>query len=187
MNQSSAGATPGPAGVPAGRRLRALLLNATHEPLAVLAARRALVLVLAGKAECILERDDGGSFHSPTVALVVPAVLRLHRYVRIPYSPAVAVSRAGILRRDHRRCAYCGTGADTIDHVVPRSRGGTHSWDNCVACCHRCNTRKADRLLSELGWQLRTVPGVPRRVGSAGLWFGEDADPAWGPWLASAA
>lgn len=167
--------------------VRALLLNATHEPLAVLAARRALVLVLAGKAECLLERDGPTVFHSPTVEVVIPAVLRLRRYVRIPYAPAVSVSRAGILRRDRRRCAYCGAAADTIDHVVPRSRGGGHSWENCVACCHRCNTRKADRLLGEIGWHLRSAPGVPRRVGSGAIWFGEDTDPVWRPWLVLAA
>lgn len=166
--------------------MQALLLNATHEPLAVLAARRALILMLAGKAECVVPREDSAHFRSPTIDLVVPAVVRLNRYVRVPYSPMATITRAGVLRRDHRRCAYCRRPGDTIDHVIPRSRGGAHTWDNCVACCRRCNAHKADRLLVELGWSLQFVPGPPQRVGGR-LWFGEDADPAWMPWLAAAA
>lgn len=163
--------------------LRVLLLNATHEPLAVVTGRRALVLLLAGKAECVIERSDGGALHSPTVVVEIPAVLRLNRFVRIPYQTAATITRAGVLRRDRRLCAYCGHRADTIDHVVPRSRGGAHSWDNCVACCSRCNSRKADRLLAEIGWTLPFTPGPPRRAGSGRVWITDDTDPAWSPWL----
>jgi 5-methylcytosine-specific restriction endonuclease McrA len=165
--------------------LRVLLLNATHEPLAVVTGRRALILILAGKAECLVAREFGA--HSPTVVLAVPAVVRLHRFVRVPYQPATSVTRAGILRRDRKSCAYCGSRADTIDHVQPRSRGGAHSWENCVACCGRCNTRKADRLLTELGWSLPFVPGPPARTAAGRVWLVDDGDPAWEPWLAGAA
>jgi len=165
--------------------LRVLLLNATHEPLAVVTGRRALVLVLAGKAECLVERDVGA--RSPTLVLAVPAVVRLHRFVRVPYQPATSVTRAGVLRRDRRICAYCGSRADTIDHVLPRSRGGIHSWENCVACCARCNTRKADRLLDEIGWSLPFRPAPPVRTGSGRVWLADDTDPAWEPWLPAAA
>ena len=75
------------------------------------------------------------------------------------------MTRAGVLRRDGRRCAYCGRRADTIDHVVPRSRGGGHTWENCVAACRLCNSKKADRLLGELGWTLdarRARPAAAR-------------------------
>ncbi len=166
---------------------RVLLLNATHEPLAVLNGRRAVVLMLAGKAECLVERAAGEKVRSPTFALSVPAVLRLNRFVRVPYAPTAAITRAGVLRRDRRKCAYCRGSGDTIDHVVPRSRGGSHSWENCVACCTKCNAKKADRLLSEIGWSLPFVPTSPRRIGSGRLWLCEDADPAWHPWLGSAA
>lgn len=167
------------------RAPRALLLNATHEPLAVLAARRAMVLVLTGKAECLLTREDGG-FRSPSRQVPAPAVLLLCRYVRIPFTGPAAVTRAGILRRDRKRCVYCHGPGSTIDHVIPRSRGGAHSWTNCVACCVRCNTRKADRLLSELGWTIPGVPAPPRRI-SGQLCLDTDIDPSWGPWLAPAA
>jgi len=171
--------------VGSGTTVRVLLLNATHEPLAVVTGRRALVLLLAGKAECVVERENGVRMHSPTLVLTIPAVLRLNRYVRVPYQPATSITRAGILRRDRRACAYCGGRADTIDHVQPRSRGGAHSWENCVACCGRCNTRKADRLLSELGWSLRFTPGPPARAGGGRVWLTDDTDPAWDPWLAA--
>lgn len=167
-------------------RVRALLLNASHEPLAVLGARRALLLVLSGKAECLLPRESGEVFRSPSLVISTPAVVRLHHYVRVPFAPISAVSRAGILRRDHRRCAYCHGHGDTIDHVTPRSRGGHHSWENCVACCIRCNVRKADHLLSELGWNLAYTPGPPKKsVGR--FWLDDDADPVWQPWLTNAA
>ena len=164
---------------------RSLLLNATHEPLAVVAARRAVVLVLAGKAESVLDRG-ASAFHAPGAVFALPAVIRLHRYVRVPMTPMTAVSRAGVMRRDRRRCAYCRGPAETIDHVMPRSRGGGHTWNNCVACCGRCNTRKADRLLDEIGWRLPFIPGPPRRVAGR-LWLVEDTDPVWDPWLGRAA
>ena len=82
-------------------------------------------------------------------------MIRLANYVRVPYRGRVPLTRAGLMHRDRYRCAYCGGRAETIDHVVPRSRGGPHSWTNCVACCAKCNHRKADKLLSELGWRLR--------------------------------
>lgn len=170
-----------------GVALRVLLLNATHEPLAVVTGRRALVLLLAGKAECVVERDGDSDVHSPTLVIAIPAVLRLNRYVRVPYQPATSITRAGILRRDRRICAYCGSKADTIDHVQPRSRGGSHSWENCVASCSRCNTRKADRLLTELGWSLPFVPAPPARAGGGRVWLTDDTDPAWSPWLVGAA
>lgn len=166
--------------------VRALLLNASHEPLSVVPGRRAVVLVVAGKAECVLERS-GPMLHSPSAQMAVPAVVRLRRYVRVPFQPPPAVTRAGVLRRDGRRCAYCGGRGETVDHVVPRSRGGDHSWENCVACCLRCNTRKADRLLSELGWSLRVPPTVPRRGPLGAMFAADEADPVWEPWLGAVA
>ncbi len=167
--------------------MRALLLNASHEPLTVVTGRRALVLVVAGKADCVLERSTSTPFRSPTTQVVVPAVLRLRRYVRIPYQAAPAITRSGVLRRDNRRCAYCHERGDTIDHVVPKSRGGHHSWENCVACCMRCNARKSDHLLTELGWSLPFLPGPPARGPLGRLYAGEDPDPEWVPWLSLAA
>jgi 5-methylcytosine-specific restriction endonuclease McrA len=165
---------------------RVLLLNATFEPLAVVTAKRAVLLMLSGKAELVEAALDGAAFHSESLTLSAPSVMRLSRYVRVPYRASVPMTRAGVLRRDARVCAYCGKRADTIDHVLPRSRGGVHSWENCVAACRACNSRKADRLLSELGWALGFVPGPPRRGRSGVLVLTVDPHPTWEPWLAAA-
>ncbi len=170
--------------VPPGSRV--LLLNATFEPLAVVTARRAVVLMLSGKAECV-EAAAGSAFHSASLTLPAPSVMRLCRYVRVPYRRAVPMTRGGVLRRDGRRCAYCDKRADTIDHVVPRSRGGQHTWENCVAACRSCNSRKADRLLEELGWKLGVVPRPPNRAAGGVLVLAVEPHPAWEPWLGAAA
>ena len=168
-----------PSAIPTGSRV--LLLNATFEPLAVVTAKRAIVLMLTGKAECV-EETLGAAFHSESLAIPAPSVMRLSRYVRVPYRHAVPMTRAGVLRRDGRRCAYCSKRADTIDHVVPRSRGGTHTWDNVVAACRRCNHTKADRSLAELGWVLPHPPCTPS--GAAWRLLGSRAvDPRWREWL----
>jgi 5-methylcytosine-specific restriction endonuclease McrA len=109
--------------------------------------------------------------------------MRLSRYVRVPYRHAVPMTRAGVLRRDGRRCAYCGKRADTIDHVVPRSRGGAHTWDNCVAACRTCNSKKADRLIEELGWTLAVPPRAPDRAAGGILVLAVEPLPSWEPWL----
>jgi 5-methylcytosine-specific restriction endonuclease McrA len=178
------GIAPVPGVIPTGSRV--LLLNATFEPLAVVTAKRAVVLMLSGKAECV-EASAGAAFHSENLTLPAPSVMRLSRYVRVPYRRAVPMTRSGVLRRDLRRCAYCAKRADTIDHVVPRSRGGPHSWDNCVAACKACNSKKADRLLDELGWSLSFVPRPPNRAAGGILVLAVEPLPAWEPWLTTAA
>jgi 5-methylcytosine-specific restriction endonuclease McrA len=141
--------------VPAG----SLVLNATYEPLCVVTTRRAVVLVLAEKA-IVIEAGDG-YLHSAHEAVPIPSVVRLSRYVRVPYRRDVPMTRRAVLDRDGHRCVYCGNRADTIDHVRPRSRGGQHVWTNVVAACARCNHRKGDRLLNELGWHLSHSPAQP--------------------------
>lgn len=144
---------------------RALLLNASREPLCVVGVHRAIGLVLSGKA--VVLETDGRVLRSERLAVPVPQVVCLTRYVHVPYRRTVAPTRRTVLARDGHRCAYCAGPANTIDHVHPRSRGGRHEWTNVVAACSRCNHRKADRLLSEIGWQLLVTPVSPR--GSAAL------------------
>ena len=161
-----------------------LLLNASYEPLCVVPMKRAVVLVLAEKAE-ILEAA-GGVVRSESTAVPVPSVIRLTTYVRVPFRARLPLTRRALLARDAHRCAYCSRSADTIDHVVPRSRSGLHEWENVVAACRLCNGRKGDRLLAELGWALRTTPTVPR--GTRWLVVGVGRiDPAWEPYLTQAA
>jgi 5-methylcytosine-specific restriction endonuclease McrA len=136
-----------------------LVLNATYEPLCVVTLRRAVVLVLAEKA-VVVECSDA-VMRSATASVPVPSVVRLSHYVRVPYRREVPMTRRAVLERDSHLCGYCGGRADTIDHVRPRSRGGAHVWTNVVAACARCNHRKGDRLLSELGWRLEVTPVQP--------------------------
>ena len=157
-----------------------LLLNATYEPLCVVSARRAVVLVLSAKAVCI--HDSGVAMHSATLTVPVPAVIRLTRYIRVPYLGRTPLSRRAVFARDAGKCVYCGMTATSIDHVVPRSRGGTHTWDNVVAACRRCNHAKADRTLAELGWRLRTIPKAPRGASWHLLSQGIN-DATWLEWL----
>lgn len=163
---------------------RTLLLNATYEPLTALPIRRAVVLVLLDKAEVVHVDATGSVLHSQTMVVHIPSVIRLNRYVRVPYRNRVPLTRAALMRRDNYRCAYCDGHAETIDHVVPRSRGGRHTWENCVACCGPCNHGKADLLLEELGWRLHVIPRVPR--GTHWRLLG-DSDPQWAPYLTRAA
>ena len=159
---------------------RALLLNASYEPLCVVPSRRAVVLVLTAKAVVLEETDR--RLHSERLTLSEPLVIRLTRYVRVPYRSRAPLSRQGVLARDGHRCQYCGNAAETLDHVVPRSKGGRHVWENLVAACRRCNHTKADRTLDELGWTLRHAPDAPR--GAARLLLGHSRyEPAWAPFL----
>lgn len=136
-----------------------LVLNATFEPLSVVPTRRAICLVLAEKVEML--HSSGRRVRSERLALDEPSVVRLSRYVHVPYPTHRAPNRRGVLARDGHTCQYCGASAETVDHVVPRSRGGRHTWDNVVAACRRCNSGKRDRLLGETTMRLDRMPGPP--------------------------
>ncbi len=158
-----------------------LVLNASFEPLSVVAVRRALVLVFRGKAETVEARNE--MWHSERMSMTVPSVVRLTRYVHVPYQRSVPVTRRAVFGRDDHRCQYCSAPADSIDHVVPRSRGGQHTWDNVVACCRRCNVRKGSRLPSEIGLVLRRRPEPPSRLGWIYATSGYRSDPSWERYL----
>ena len=135
-----------------------LVLNASYEPLNVCTLRRAHVLVYKGKAE-VVERLDQ-PLRSATGSFIWPHVIRLLHYVRVPRAIQRKISRRALFARDGWRCVYCGTsgGRLTLDHVVPRSRGGRSSWENLVACCYRCNNSKGDRTPEEAGLKLARRP-----------------------------
>ena len=103
-----------------------------------------------------------------TTAVPVPSVLRLTRYVRVPYRAQVPLTRRAVFARDGGRCVYCGAAATSLDHVVPRSRGGAHTWENVVASCARCNHTKADRAIGRPGLAVRHTAESPVRDGLAG-------------------
>jgi len=159
---------------------RALVLNATFEPLCVVPVRRAVVLVLKEKAEIVEER--GEVLHSERTTFPVPSVIRLVHYVRVPYRARAPLSRRAVFVRDSHRCQYCGATAENIDHVIPRSRGGEHVWENVVAACRPCNTRKRDRLLAETTMTLRRRPSAPRELTWITVAVGRVPDD-WEPYL----
>ena len=138
-----------------------LVLNATYEPINVCTVRRAVVLLLKDKAE-VLERADW-ELHSATHTIARPIVIRLVSYVRIPRDThRRKITRRAVFARDDWTCQYCGARSNlTVDHVVPRSKGGASSWDNIVASCAPCNRRKGDSLPRQVGMRLRNQPRAP--------------------------
>jgi len=161
---------------------RSLILNASLEPLGVVAHRRAIVLVLREKAE-IVERN-GALYRSERLQIQAPSVIRLRYYVHVPHRLHVAPSRKAVFLRDGHKCQYCGRPAENVDHVLPRSRGGRHVWDNVVAACRRCNGRKENRLPNEVGLRLHRRPATP----GDGFWLRllvGQAEPEWLPYLPS--
>lgn len=138
-----------------------LVLNQNYEPLNVCNARRAIVLVLRGKAEVVETARD--VWHSATRVIRLPSVIRLVKYIRRP-RPKVRLSRKEVFNRDQWTCQYCGNaGRDlTLDHVVPRHRGGPHTWENLVSACKPCNHRKAGRTPQEANMRLLREPEAPR-------------------------
>lgn len=138
---------------------RVLVLNSTYEPINVCTTRRAIILILKGVARA--EERSERLFHSSRSAIHVPSVIRLMEYVHIPFERK-SLSRKNILLRDHNTCQYCSrifSPAElTLDHVIPKSRGGNSNWDNLVACCKRCNNRKGNSLPEEAGMKLIKRP-----------------------------
>jgi 5-methylcytosine-specific restriction endonuclease McrA len=161
----------------------ALVLNATYEPLGVVPVRRAVCLVLADKADIL--HDDGGEFRSMRTRLPRPLVIRLRYVVKVPYHRRTALSRRAVFARDDHRCGYCGGHADSIDHVLPRSRGGQHVWENVIAACRPCNLRKRDRTPEEAGMRIASRPAAPRELAWIAIAVGAVPE-AWKPYLARA-
>jgi 5-methylcytosine-specific restriction endonuclease McrA len=145
---------------------RVLVLNATYEPLSIISVRRAVILLLKEKAELIEAASE--RLHAECTSLPVPLVIRLVYYVRIPRQVTMVPTRNGVLLRDNFTCQYCGATPGrawlTLDHLLPRSRGGETAWDNVVACCRPCNARKGDHTPEEAGMALRRRPSRPHYV-----------------------
>ena len=141
-----------------------LVLNASYEPLNVCSLRRAHVLVFKGRAEVVeqLERP----LRSATDVYAWPHVIRLHTFVHVPRAAHRKISRRALFARDGWKCVYCGDGAGrlTLDHVVPRSRGGKSVWENVVTSCAPCNLRKGNRLPEEIAMTLHRPPRPPAPV-----------------------
>lgn len=158
-----------------------LLLNASFEPIRALGMTRAMVLLLQGKAEYI-EIVENQFIYSARDVFDKPSVIKLNYMVKIPYTAKVALNRRAVMARDHGICQYgCGRKATTMDHVHPRSKGGKHIWTNVVACCTRCNAKKADHMLENTQFKLLRPPAVP----DSSIWLSKYAydHPHWESYL----
>jgi len=146
-----------------------LVLNYSFEPLHFTNARRAITLVLTGKAETV--EKSPRLVHSPSMSMPLPAVIRLAFYIRKPFLDRVAFNKKNILRRDNYQCQYCGRRGErlTVDHIVPRSKGGETTWVNTVAACLRCNLQKGNRTLHEARMTLVREPIHPKFLFSVHL------------------
>jgi 5-methylcytosine-specific restriction endonuclease McrA len=163
---------------------QSLVLNAGYEPLSVVPARRAIVLLVREKAELVHSRDQTWSSEHLTVP--VPTVVRLRRYVRVPYRRRTPLTRRAVFARDLGRCQYCERTAENLDHVVPRSRGGTHTWENVVAACRSCNNRKGDRTPVEASMRLVRPPLAPRAPSWLLIGLSSAPHPSWAEYLGMA-
>ena len=160
---------------------RSLVLNASYQPLCVVSERRAIVLVL--KAKAVVEHAlEDGEFHSEKMTLPIPSVVRLKYFVKVPYRARATLSRRAVFIRDGFECQYCGAAAENVDHIKPRSKGGTHTWDNVVASCRPCNSRKENRMPGEAGMRLRRPPNIPSNNLFLMVSVGKP-HPAWEPYI----
>jgi 5-methylcytosine-specific restriction endonuclease McrA len=142
-----------------------LVLNASYEALTEVGADRAVVLLISEAAEIVVERAPRFPIRSQHMEIALPETIRLRRYVylehRVLAQDESRATLAGVLRRDEHRCGYCAGWARTVDHILPRSRGGPNTWSNLIAACSDCNTRKADRTPAEAGMRLLWEPKAP--------------------------
>lgn len=143
--------------------------------------RRALNLVLAKKAVSL--HDSRELFHSARSKFYAPSVVKLNYFVRVPYPARVALNKKSVFARDNYICQYCGAPAENVDHVVPRSRGGEHCWENVVASCKSCNSRKEDRMLNESNFVLHKMPVAPK--GRAWIYLLGAVNEEWVPYVGS--
>ncbi|MGQ7719312.1 HNH endonuclease [Melioribacter sp. OK-1-Me] len=157
-------------------------MNQSYEPLTICNVKKAIILLLMGKAE-LVAKNSARQIRTVSKSYPWPSVIKLKDYIRVPYKKII-LTRKNILKRDGHRCAYCGRGdlPLTVDHVIPKSRGGTDTWENLVAACLPCNNRKGDRTPEEAGLKLRIKPYTPNHI----LFIKSAAgriDNAWKPFL----
>ena len=169
-------------GLNVGLNTQVLVLNQSYEPVCLCSTRKAFILIFLMKAEMIAKRD-GTVIRSVKKSFPMPSVIRLSGYIRVPYKK-IELSRKNIIRRDNGRCQYCGEKRSdlTIDHIIPKSRDGTDSWENLVAACKPCNNKKGSRTLEEAGLTLISKPVRPHHI----IFFRQQdgkVDASWRPFL----
>jgi len=142
---------------------KVLILNQDYSAFALCTIQKAFILLYLEKAE-LVHKSETGVLRSIAQVFPIPSIIRLQRYVHVPYK-GIALSRHNIMRRDAYQCLYCGSNKNlTLDHLMPKSRGGGSSWTNLVTACMRCNTKKGDRTPEEAGLTLKQKPRKPSLV-----------------------
>jgi 5-methylcytosine-specific restriction endonuclease McrA len=161
---------------------KVLVLNQSYEPISVCSAKKALLLLFLTKAEMV-EQRTAVAIRSVRDVYPFPSVIRLSAYLRVPFKK-IELSRKNILRRDGFKCMYCGDHKPplTVDHIIPRSRGGTDQWENLVCACIKCNNRKGNRTPEEAHMKLLTVPRKPHHVLFLKHYAGK-VEETWRPYL----
>ncbi len=163
---------------------RTLILNSTFQPLSVASAKRSVSLLLSNKINVI--KKSKLEIRSENKIINIPKVALLTYYVKAPYARRVALNRSNIFIRDFNTCQYCGNIAESIDHIIPKSKGGLHEWSNVVACCKKCNLVKADKLLNHTILKLKNFPTKPEGNFWIKTIIGSSPDPEWKEYLISA-
>ena len=158
-----------------------LVLNQNYEPMTITNAKKAIILIYLGKAE-IIEKNEA-YIHSISTSYPLPSIVRLTRYINVPRK-RIILSRKNIIKRDSHTCQYCGArfGPVTIDHVIPKVRGGEDTWENLVCACVKCNNKKGNRLLEEVGMVLARKPQRPNYIFFIRYFIGK-IDNRWKPYL----
>ncbi len=159
-----------------------MVLNQSYEPLSVCNIKKAFILLYLGKAELIII-DDRKSIRTIRKNYPWPSVIRIAKYVNVPYKKVV-LTRRNILRRDVYKCAYCGRGdlPLTVDHILPKARGGDDAWENLISACTHCNNKKGDRTPEEARMPLLNRPFKPNHVMFIKNVVGK-LDDKWKPYL----
>ncbi len=162
-----------------GRKV--LVLNADYSAISVCTVPKAFLLVYLNKAE-LLKNDERVRLRTVSTSYPLPSVIKLHQYVKVPYK-GVVLNRQNIFKRDGNKCAYCGSNRDlTLDHVIPKSRGGKTNWDNLITACKRCNGKKGDFTPEEAQMPLSKRPFKPTFIMFLRDFSGT-ASEKWAPYL----
>jgi 5-methylcytosine-specific restriction endonuclease McrA len=159
---------------------KVLVLNSDYTPLNVTSIRRGFILVIKGKAEVL--RQDADNIVTSIGEFVRPLIIRLLSYVRFKTKP-VKLNRKRIFKRDNNECVYCGSKRNlTIDHIIPRSRGGKNTWSNLVTCCSNCNLKKGNRTPEEASMRMNYKAYEPTIFSSI---ISVDVEELWGDYQKS--
>lgn len=163
-----------------------LLLNSSEEVINIIDWKKAINLLFSGKAIAPYNYSDTYTIKTSTASFQLPSAIILNTYVKLPYKVA-SLTRKNIVKRDSHTCQYCDTHLEkteaTIDHVMPTSRGGKHEWKNVVACCRRCNAKKANKTPTEAGMKLRINPYAPTKKMVLYSSISNRKNEAWKRWI----